>query len=221
MYTAFEPLVRRRWPRVLISWTRLLAGRPRDALVGRDVLIGATAGVAVVVVRVIEFAICRMLGVALPLPFTSTLDGLGSWQQFASLFLFGLSEALTTAMGWVLLLLVLRIVARRDSIAAIAATVLVLPITTLPGSPLPLALIAGGVIAALGIAVLFRLGLLAAIVAIFVANTLARLPITLDASQWYILRSSVVLLCIAALILYGFHTSLAGRPLVSRRLVEE
>src|SRR5687768_18051298 len=38
-YLAGEPFVRRRWPWQVISWNRLLAGRWRDPLVGRDVLI--------------------------------------------------------------------------------------------------------------------------------------------------------------------------------------
>src|SRR6185503_9946957 len=43
-YIAAEPFVRRRWPEVLVSWTRLLAGEFRDPLVGRDLLIGCLGG---------------------------------------------------------------------------------------------------------------------------------------------------------------------------------
>ena len=39
-YCALEPLVRRLWPESLITWTRCIAGRVRDPLVGRDLLIG-------------------------------------------------------------------------------------------------------------------------------------------------------------------------------------
>ena len=35
-YIAVEPYVRRYWPEILISWNRLLSGRFRDPLVGRD-----------------------------------------------------------------------------------------------------------------------------------------------------------------------------------------
>jgi len=45
LYLALEPIVRRRWPDSIISWSRLLAGRLRDPLVGRDILIGCLAGV--------------------------------------------------------------------------------------------------------------------------------------------------------------------------------
>jgi hypothetical protein len=43
LYVALEPLVRRRWPTTLVSWSRVLAGQFRDPLVGRDVLLGAAA----------------------------------------------------------------------------------------------------------------------------------------------------------------------------------
>ncbi len=44
LYLALEPLVRRRWPRVLVSWNRVLLGEFRDPLVGRDLLGGCLWG---------------------------------------------------------------------------------------------------------------------------------------------------------------------------------
>jgi serine/threonine-protein kinase len=44
MYLALEPLARRRAPQALISWSRLLAGRLRDPLVGHHVLVGVVFG---------------------------------------------------------------------------------------------------------------------------------------------------------------------------------
>src|SRR6185369_4655391 len=49
-YIAIEPVVRRRWPDLLISWSRMLSGRWRDPLVGRDVLAGLLGGAAMVLV---------------------------------------------------------------------------------------------------------------------------------------------------------------------------
>jgi hypothetical protein len=43
LYLAFEPYVRRRMPRSLVSWSRLLDGRWRDAHAGSDILIGLAA----------------------------------------------------------------------------------------------------------------------------------------------------------------------------------
>jgi hypothetical protein len=45
MYIALEPFVRRRWPGVLIGWSRLLAGHYRDAIIGRDLFVGRGLGV--------------------------------------------------------------------------------------------------------------------------------------------------------------------------------
>ena len=46
VYMAVEPLARRHWPQLLVSWTRLIAGRYGDPLVGRDLLIGTFLGCA-------------------------------------------------------------------------------------------------------------------------------------------------------------------------------
>jgi len=47
MYMAIEPYLRRRMPQTVIGWSRLLAGRWRDPMVGRDVLVGVLCGLAV------------------------------------------------------------------------------------------------------------------------------------------------------------------------------
>lgn len=46
LYMALEPYVRKLWPELIISWTRLMSGRVRDTLVGRDVLYGVMLGLA-------------------------------------------------------------------------------------------------------------------------------------------------------------------------------
>ena len=221
LYVAFEPSVRRRWPRVLTSWARVLGGRFRDPLVGRDILFGASAGVAVILLRESEFIICEWLGLAMPSPFASTLDGLGSWQQFVSLALFVQYEALGLALGWLLLLLFMRIVLRRNDLATVAAVLVVLPITILPGNHLLLEASSAMLIAALSVFTLLRLGLLALFVEICVANALTRLPITINSSEWYLGRSLMVLICLVVLIVYGFRTSVGGQPLFARRLVDD
>src|SRR5437016_7253829 len=45
LYFGLEPFVRRRDPHTLISWARLISGKIRDPLVGRDILIGTAYGV--------------------------------------------------------------------------------------------------------------------------------------------------------------------------------
>ena len=45
IYLALEPYVRRHWPQTIITWTRMIDGRWRDPLVGRDLLFGVILGV--------------------------------------------------------------------------------------------------------------------------------------------------------------------------------
>ena len=46
LYLALEPYVRSKWPQTIVSWSRLLTGRFRDPLVGRDILYGVVLGLA-------------------------------------------------------------------------------------------------------------------------------------------------------------------------------
>jgi serine/threonine-protein kinase len=46
VYIALEPWVRRWWPHAMIGWARVLAGRWRDPLVARDVLVALTLATA-------------------------------------------------------------------------------------------------------------------------------------------------------------------------------
>jgi hypothetical protein len=61
--------------------------------------------------------------------------------------------------------------------------------------------------------VLLRFGLLAAIAAHVSYYLLQTYPPTLDLSAWYVGLMPIPLLAVAAIAIYGFRTSLAGRPL--------
>ena len=55
--------------------------------------------------------------------------------------------------------------------------------------------------------------LFALVAALFVTTVFDSFPVTLDFSAWYIGASVSALAVVAGLAVYGFHTSLAGRPL--------
>jgi hypothetical protein len=148
------------------------------------------------------------------------LDGLGSWRQFASLALFVHVEAVSLALAWLLILLLLRIIVRDNRLAILGAIIVVLPIVMLPGNYLLLDLALGVLIAALSVLVLLRFGLFALVVEMSFANALTRLPITLNSSEWYVGRSLMVLLCLTCVAAFGFHASLAGRKVFGRGLVD-
>jgi len=220
-YIAFEPLVRKRWPRVLISWTRMLAGRFHDRRVGRDILVGAVAGVAVVFIRESEFFATRWFGASRPVPYSTALDGLGSWNQFVSLVLFVHIESLTLGLALLLILLVLRIALRTSWIAVLASVLFVLPATVVAANHLEFEVLQGILVAAALVFVLLRFGLVALLTLTFVANATMRLPITLNPSDWYIDRSVIVLLCFSALAVYGFHASFGGHSIFGHKLLDD
>ena len=63
-YLAIEPFGRREWPELLIGWRRLLDGRFKDARVGRDILIGVSAGSCIMALC----TVARLTGAYRPIP---------------------------------------------------------------------------------------------------------------------------------------------------------
>ena len=59
-YPAIEPWTCRLWPHVIITWTRVIAGRWRDPLVARDVLAAvACVTASYTLLRLVQFAALR------------------------------------------------------------------------------------------------------------------------------------------------------------------
>ncbi len=91
-YMALEPYVRRVWPETVISWTRLLAGKWFDPMVGRDILAGAAVGIITTLLALVEYQVPRWLnnaGTEIPVPLpsvTSVTLMLNSTLNFGSVF---------------------------------------------------------------------------------------------------------------------------------------
>src|SRR5712691_2614762 len=83
-YMALEPFARRRWPDLLISWTRLLSGRLRDPLVGRDILIGILAGASVALVFFMQQSVPAFANLSAMTPIPPALETLGTLSQLVS-----------------------------------------------------------------------------------------------------------------------------------------
>jgi serine/threonine-protein kinase len=215
LYLALEPYVRKRWPETIISWTRALAGRFRDPLVGRDVLLGCLIGVAGDALSNAP----RWLGVDPRRPLPLPLASLASTRHLFGEFLDGQIHSLIVPMLFLVLLLLFGVVLRRMALAAGA----VLVVFGLFGwafgrhwlDPV-LTLLFAGVILLL----LTRFGLLATTVACAVANALDYC-VTADLFAWYGTGTILAVLWIAAIAGYGFYTSFAGRPLFGERFLQE
>jgi hypothetical protein len=66
-----------------------------------------------------------------------------------------------------------------------------------------------------------RLGLLTILVASFVSVLLILLPITVDASVPYVFSSRLIVATVIALAAYGWHTALAGRPMLGGLILRD
>jgi serine/threonine-protein kinase len=85
---ALEPPMRRRSPGALISWSRLLAGRFTDPLVGRDVMVGALAGLALTVLYALARVAPAWLGRPAMIPIDASVTTLASpWYTAYYMFL--------------------------------------------------------------------------------------------------------------------------------------
>jgi hypothetical protein len=118
------------------------------------------------------------------------------------------------ALIWFVLIFILRVVLRRDWLAAGAfvSVYMVLNVIGTPASP-ALGALFGVVETALLVFVMLRFGLVALIASSFVYELLLLFPITADFSVWYAGTSLFALLSVAAIAAFAFHSSLAGRPL--------
>jgi len=224
MYMGLEPYVRRWWPTSLIGWTRLVSGRARDAIVGREVLAGLLAGVVVDALLILRFELARRGGLnlapyntAVDPGFNPLLESLRSGRHFAGVLTFLTLDALQFALGGLFLLVVIRMVVRRSWLAILVWTLLASALNLLEGSALGLTFLYAAATAAIAALVLLRRGLLALAVMLFCSRLLARLPLTLDLDAWYVGISVVTLCLIGALATCGFVLALARGPSVDER----
>jgi serine/threonine-protein kinase len=212
LYLAVEPYVRRQWPRMLIAWSRLVAGRKHDPLVGRDIMIGAIAAGATVVASRASVPVAAWLGNPNVIP----LNTLARWEMrspiaFLSTLVSSLSIAILTVFAVLTLLVVFALIVRRYA-AAMFLTLALLSMAFTTGN-VPLA--ANVVQLAVMLYVLHKFGALAYAAGESIRSMMFAAPFTLDLGAWYAPRAFVVLLVVGTLVAYGFHTSLAGKPLFS------
>ncbi len=215
-YIALEPYVRKRSPHRIISWSRLMAGKWRDPLVGRDILMGMLLGLGSHVILFIgSELLTRQFGSPADvitggiLTTQLSASGIGStffgWQFFMSLL---------HAMGYVLLLLLLSLPLKRDWLAAAALWLLFMfPRLLSIGSDSLVGLLLTGFAYATIVFCVARLGLLAMASAQFFYFMGLFYPYTTDFSAWYVGSTFFALLVCVAFAIYGFYTSMAGQPL--------
>jgi serine/threonine protein kinase len=221
-YVSLEPYVRRWWPHRIVSWSRLLAGGWRDPLVGRDLLLGTFFGVISALIYHLWFVAPRWFNFAPPSPRVPNFEYLLGLRIMAGEFFYNnLTLAIFLSLAVLFLLLLLRIVLRRDW-AAIGVCALLLTFFSVDFSTNVLIDIAfSGLMTAIILFVLLRIGLLALTSCFLVLFLFQNCPITSDFSAWYIEATGFLIGLITVLAIYSFYISLAGQPLFKGKLLKD
>ncbi len=214
LYLALEPYVRRKEPQTLISWSRLLAGKFRDPLVGRDLLVGSLYGVALVLVETSDNFILPLLGKLPPTPNIGLTESLLGVRAAIGILLAYIFVWVLYALGIFFVLFLLRLVLRKDWLATIAAVIL-FSVSNLGNEYPILSFVFSAVIWISILLVLKRFGLLVLVTGLVAQNVLIVFPVTVHLSRWYAAPALTGLAVIAALAFYGFHTARAGQPIFS------
>ncbi|MBV8843774.1 MAG: protein kinase, partial [Bryobacterales bacterium] len=211
VYLALEPWVRRHWPQTLISWSRLLAGRWRDPMIGRDilfaVLLGLVYGLLVTGLRL------TVMHLGVPPIQGHTLPDLMGTRMFAGNVVQRLHNAILDGLQVFLSLFVLRALLRKQWLAALAF-VLIFTAIGAYGDILEFWYILVPFYIAIYVilvAIMLRFGLLATVLAMFVLNTMDSNFLTTDFSAWYSESSAVAIVLVIAMAAWGFKLSLGSR----------
>ncbi|HEY4364768.1 MAG TPA: serine/threonine-protein kinase [Bryobacteraceae bacterium] len=213
LYLALEPWVRRYWPQNLVTWTRLLAGRWRDPLVGRDALFGILLGV-VYSLLFQGYIWAMMFNGGSP----DDSFGVANLNNVLS-SVYTLTKHLDSAVGGALyffmILFVLRAVLRKQWLAGGALVLIFVGMRWAAAGETawftPLFLLAIWTTLTLAMA---RFGLFATMCLVFFIDTPLEMIGTNDFSAWYGQSSWMMLAVLAGAAVWAFRTSLGGRPLL-------
>jgi serine/threonine-protein kinase len=200
LYIAFEPLVRRHSPESLISWSRVLAARFRDPMVGGHALAGVAMGVV---------TLCALKALT-PRPF---LESSAPFLAQSNAMLFSLwswlpMAGITGGLGYGLFFNLILIVVRRRWLAAVLL-VMTNAIALQSGSPA--SAVSFIILGAIGAFTLLRFGVLAAIVQVYTEFAIRQFPLTTNWSAWYAESALLIIVTLVGLALYGFVFTLKNQ----------
>jgi serine/threonine-protein kinase len=225
-YLAIEPYARKLWPRSLVSWARLVGGRLRDPLIGRDIVAGGVGAVAMFFVGgLVLVGLPAAMGLGGPPAVLMEVSARAATDaRGAAVGVLGAAEAaMLAAMGQFVALLIGRLLLRNRWAAALFST---LPATALlsgmfkPYLPWTYGALVGFTTALVIAFLLIRFGLVAALTARFVQLVFTFIPTTLDLTSWFADSSAIALFSIAAFLGYGAWIAVGGRALMQDPLRE-
>lgn len=212
-YLAFEPFIRRQWPELLISWTRLLSGNFRDPLIGRDLLAGILLGSIAALGVYFSNSLPTWFNLAGQTTVPANPLALGPAQDALGMFLGTLLAGLLPAFSITFALFLTRSLLR-SYWASVVITGILLLITNLGAENFLLETPFAVLTTLIMMFALLRFGILALAVVVFIANLLASFPLTIDFTKWYAPNSVFMFAVLFVLLVYGLRTALGNRPLL-------
>ena len=217
-YLAIEPYIRRLWPSVLVSWARLVAGRLRDPIIGRDILVGAAVGFMLPSIFIAAQSLERALGFpSVPVRLSSVLLWtMTSVPSGLAMTCLALALGFTRATVVYTILLIFRFLLRNNRLAVVV-TLLLFDMTLLDYSSktlwleIPISLFCWGMVMWLGL----RFGYVALIAAITAVSLVDYLVWSLNFSSWVAPQTLFAWALMAVALGYGFMVAVGGRSLFS------
>jgi hypothetical protein len=220
-YMALEPFVRRQWPHTLIGWSRVLAGAYRDPLVGRDVLAGVAVGILTGALLSTVSLVADQRAGAAPIPNPISLEALLGVRHLAGLAVYQIPHSLIGALSLFLFFFLLRLVLRKEWLAGAVLIVILTVVPALQGRSLAVDIAAAAISTGVLVWLLLRFGLLAIVTGFLAGSAVIHFFVTSDFSAWYAESTICGLVIVVAMAAYGFHTTLAGRPLFKSELLSD
>lgn len=212
-YLAAEPQVRRVWPHILITWSRLVSTGVRDPLVGRDLLIGAAAGTVMTFVSYVFYLTPQWLHLPPFVPRIPTLLALDQTRYVIATLFLNMTAALQNALLGVLGLALMRMLLKKQWLVFAVATLIFSPLAArgqFQSGVAWLDLLFGVALVAAILGVIIRFGLFAGIVSFTTHFWTFGMPLTLSASRLYFQTSLFALGLIVLTALVGLILARGG-----------
>jgi hypothetical protein len=220
MYLAIEPFVRKRWPQLLVGWSRVLAGRFRDPLVGRDILCGIAVGVGACINAHVMGSLPAWFDIRGRTPSLCNSLSLGQTNRFLSYLAVETGDSVGKALVTITMLFLALLIGRRRRIAY-AITGVVMAVLLITSESWVITGPRSVINAILVVFVSGRFGTLALAFFIFTTTLLTKFPLIPQFSLWYTGRSYLIAgLCLGAAI-YAFKTALGGKPAFTAAWLDE
>lgn len=213
-YLALEPYVRRIWPQVLISSSKILDGRIKDAAVGWAILVGACMGAIIPLLFKLNFYIQNTYeGHEL---FRIDLLTLAGTRELCGVALRVHSVSFLMAFGLSMLLWVCRVLFKSERGAMVAYTVIfALLVCAANQGNTAILLLLGTLHGSALLILLTRFGALGLVACYTVHGLIQTFPLTLDVRHWFFEHGLFAMLLTVVIALAGFTILVRKRSLAT------